>query len=62
MGYVFDYKKSDSEALKIVGFGSDSRISAQSLIVYEVRVVARLPQMLKSTFFEKFFFTTHSGF
>ena len=45
MGYVFDYKKSDSdriryvfdleksdlEALKIVGFGSDSQISAPSL-------------------------------
>ena len=29
---VFDSKKSDSEALKIVGFGSDSRIVGYPLI------------------------------
>ena len=31
--YIFDSKMSDSEALKIVGFSSNSRISATSLIV-----------------------------
>ena len=30
-GYVIDLEKSDSEALKIVGFGSDSRISIPPL-------------------------------
>ena len=29
--YIFDLEKSDSEVLKIVGFGSDSRISAPPL-------------------------------
>ena len=28
VGYLFDYKKSDSDASKIVAFSSDSRISA----------------------------------
>ena len=31
VGYLFDYKKSDSDASKIDGFGSDSQISAPSL-------------------------------
>ena len=31
-GYIFDLEKSDSEALKIVGFGANSRISALSLV------------------------------
>ena len=30
-GYVFDYKKSDLDASKIVRFGSDSPISAPNL-------------------------------
>ena len=30
---VFDLRKSDSEALKIVGFGSNSRLSAPSLLL-----------------------------